>query len=230
MHDVTKCCVIFVNNYKKEEMMMAKKLVLALYLIVAGAAWCSAQPTAEAAGSSQQPGTAATRDTVSLVAVDKIKDKATRNEVKAQLGTMRFQKAARAMRDGYFVLMASSVRHSPSGAIDASADEQSNFVLVQGQAGVFQTAGHGINPGLNNMGGFTFKGRVGKPRFSSNKKGDLSMSFTLVGSDVNCDVFITLFHGTGDAEATVTPAMGRGSFTLRGRLRPYNAQKHQSRK
>lgn len=201
--------------------MIVKKLVLALYLIMAGAAWCGAQPATESHSASQQPGAIEKRDTVRLVAADKITDKATRNEVKAQLGTMRFQKAARAMRDGYFVLMASSVRHSPSGAIDASADEQSNFVLVQGQAGVFQTAGHGINPGLNNMGGFTFKGRVGKPRFSSNKKGDIFMSFTLVGSDVNCDVYITLFHGTGDAEATVTPAMGRGSFTLRGKLRPY---------
>lgn len=201
--------------------MIVKKLVLAFYLIMAGTAWCGAQPVTESHSTNQQQGAIEKRDTVQLVAVDKITDKATRNEVKAQLGTMRFQKAARAMRDGYFVLMASSVRHSPSGAIDASADEQSNFVLVQGQAGVFQTAGHGINPGLNNMGGFTFKGRVGKPRFSSNKKGDLFMSYTLVGSDVNCDVFITLFHGTGDAEATVTPAMGRGSFTLRGKLRPY---------
>ena len=51
------------------------------------------------------------------------------------------------------------------------------------------------------------------------------MNFTLVGSDVNCDVYITLFHGSGDAEATVTPAMGRGSFTLRGKLRPYKQPK-----
>lgn len=202
--------------------MMVKKIVLAFSLMMAGATWCSAQTaTAPHSTNQQQSGTIEKRDTVQLVAVDKIKDKNTRKQVKAQLGTMRFQKAARAMREGYFVLMASSVRHSPSGAIDASADEQANFVLVQGHSGVFQTAGRGINPGLNNMGGFTFKGRVGKPTFSSNKKGDLFMNFTLVGSDVNCDVYITLFHGSGDAEATVTPAMGRGSFTLRGKLRPY---------
>ena len=191
--------------------MMVKKIVLAFSLMMAGATWCSAQTATEPHSTNQQQsGTIEKRDTVQLVAVDKIKDKNTRKQVKAQLGTMRFQKAARAMREGYFVLMASSVRHSPSGAIDASADEQANFVLVQGHSGVFQTAGRGINPGLNNMGGFTFKGRVGKPTFSSNKKGDLFMNFTL---------------GSGDAEATVTPAMGRGSFTLRGKLRPYKQPK-----
>ena len=135
---------------------MVKKIVLAFSLMMAGATWCSAQTaTAPHSTNQQQSGTIEKRDTVQLVAVDKIKDKNTRKQVKAQLGTMRFQKAARAMREGYFVLMASSVRHSPSGAIDASADEQANFVLVQGHSGVFQTAGRGINPGLNNMGGFT---------------------------------------------------------------------------
>ena len=138
--------------------MMVKKIVLAFSLMMAGATWCSAQTaTAPHSTNQQQSGTIEKRDTVQLVAVDKIKDKNTRKQVKAQLGTMRFQKAARAMREGYFVLMASSVRHSPSGAIDASADEQANFVLVQGHSGVFQTAGRGINPGLNNMGGFTFR-------------------------------------------------------------------------
>ncbi len=210
-----------------------KRLVFALSILMAGAAWCCAQSTTAtpaAADGGHDDIYYQAPDTVALVSVDKIKDKDTKKAVKAEIGTARFQKAARAMRDGYFVLMASSVSHSPSGAINPSADEQSNFLLVQGNQGIFQTASRGINPGLNNLGGFTFSGRVGTPRFSSNKKGDLFMTYTLVGSDVNCDVYITLFHGSGEATATVTPALGHGSFTLRGKLRPYNASKQHSRK
>lgn len=147
--------------------------------------------------------------------------KQTKKQELAVIDTVHYHSAAQAIADRYFVLLVDNISLDFSPAYEGGLDTQRNFVLVQGENAIVQTASNYPGPGLNNLGGVTLRGRVSGYSTRTNKKGDVTVQFNLVGSHVNATVFVTLLHGGDHATATVNPSLGRGGITMDGRLVPY---------
>ena len=133
-------------------------------------------------------------------------------------------KAVKALQDGYFVLQATEVRGS-RGAYSLGLNDNTNFLLAQGDKGIFQVAFDTPNPGANGLGGVTLHGRINKKNITQDKKGNVVASFDMVGRNMHASVTITVYSDSDQAIADVFPTMGNGRFTLRGRLVPYTNDK-----
>lgn len=129
-------------------------------------------------------------------------------------------KALHAIQDGYFVLQATQVRNS-YGSYALGLNDNSNFLLMQGDKGIFQVAYNVISAGANGLGGVTLHGRISNIDIKGDKKGNAIVTFNMIGRSVNAYVTLTLFNGGDQALATIDPTLGRGQITLRGRLVPY---------
>lgn len=151
----------------------------------------------------------------------KVQQQQARGHKQAIVDSVRFVALGQAVEEGYFVLQAHSVSLSYSGYTQSGLDGNRNFVLLQGDSGVVQTSSSWGYPGFNNMGGITLMGQVKGYRAKVSKKGNISISYNLVGRNVNASVYINIPHGSDYATATITPIMGRGSFTATGRISPY---------
>ncbi len=129
-------------------------------------------------------------------------------------------KALRAIQNGYFVLQATQVRNS-YGNYALGLNDNTNFLLMQGDKGIFQVAYNTMSAGPNGLGGMTLHGRISKLNIKNDKKGNAIITYTMIGRRMNAYVTITLFKGSDQALATIDPTLGRGQLTLRGRLVPY---------
>lgn len=129
-------------------------------------------------------------------------------------------KASNAIEDGYFVLQATEVR-SNSGRYEMGLNDNTNFMLMQGDKGIFQVAFNNMIAGANGLGGITLHGRISNKAIRQDKKGNTIFTYVMVGRRMNASVTITLFKGTDQALADVYPTLGNGHVTLRGRLVPY---------
>lgn len=129
-------------------------------------------------------------------------------------------KAHNAIEDGYFVLQATQVR-TTGGRYELGLNDNTNFMLMQGDKGIFQVAFNTMNAGANGLGGITLHGRINNKNIRYDKNGNTIFSYTMVGRRMNANVTITLFKGSDQALADVFPNLGNGHVTLRGRLVPY---------
>ena len=129
-------------------------------------------------------------------------------------------KAESAADDGYFVLQATEVRNS-YGQYELGLNDNTNFLLMQGDKGIFQVAFNNMNAGANGLGGVTLHGNISHKELKLDKKGNTIITYTMVGRRMNASVTITLFKGSDQAIADVYPTLGNGRISLRGRLVPY---------
>ena len=129
-------------------------------------------------------------------------------------------KAERAAQDGYFVLQATQVQNS-YGRYELGLNDNTNFMLMQGDKGIFQVAFNNMSAGANGLGGMTLHGRISNKKITHDKKGNTILTYTMVGRNMNASVSITIFKESDQAIADVFPNLGYGRLTLRGRLVPY---------
>ncbi len=129
-------------------------------------------------------------------------------------------KAERAAIDGYFVLQATEVRNS-YGHYEMGLNDNTNFLLMQDDKGIFQVAFNNMSAGANGLGGITLHGHISNKRVTHDKKGNTIITYTMVGRRMNASVSITIFNGSDQAVADVFPNLGNGRISLRGRLVPY---------
>ena len=129
-------------------------------------------------------------------------------------------KAVRAVQDGYFVLQATEVSNG-RGVYSLGLNNNTNFLLMQGEKGIFQVAFNNFDPGLNGLGGMTLHGTIGKKDIKTDKKGNTIITYHMRGMHMNASVTVTIFKESDHAIADVYPTMGNGRITLRGRLVPY---------
>ncbi|MBR5029828.1 MAG: DUF4251 domain-containing protein [Muribaculaceae bacterium] len=133
-------------------------------------------------------------------------------------------KALYAIEDGYFVLQATQISNS-YGNWALGLNDNSNFLLMQGDKGIFQVAYNTMSAGANGLGGVTLHGRISNMDIKEDKKGNAIISYNMIGRRMNAYVTITLFKGGDTAIATIDPTLGRGRITMRGRLVPYQNDK-----
>ena len=134
-----------------------------------------------------------------------------------------FAKASNSMRRGYFVLVADNIQLGNMGYRHFDISPNANFILVQAEDGIIQYALNTGNPGNNGLGGWTGKGNVTNKRISYSDNGDMHMQFHILSGKVNVDVFITLYHNSKRAVATI---MGGREITMYGEILPYRDNKH----
>ena len=134
-----------------------------------------------------------------------------------------YVKASNSLRRGYFVLVADNIQIGNMGYRHYDISRNSNFILVQAEDGIVQFALNTATPGSNGLGGWTGKGKVRKQRITYSDNGDVNYQFSLVGSSVNADVFITLFHNSKRAMATI---VGGPTITVYGEVLPYRDKDH----
>ncbi len=129
-------------------------------------------------------------------------------------------KAEHAAEDGYFVLQATEVRNS-YGHYELGLNDNTNFMLMQGDKGIFQVAFNNMDAGANGLGGITLHGRISNKKLTHDKKGNTIITYTMVGRRMNASVTITIFKESDQAIADVFPNLGNGHISLRGRIVPY---------
>ena len=134
-----------------------------------------------------------------------------------------YAKASNSLRRGYFVLLADNIQIGNMGYRHFDINQNSNFILVQGEDGIIQYALNTGNPGVNGLGGWTGKGSVRNKRLKMEDNGDVFMQFHLISGTVNADVDITLFHNSKRAVAHI---MGGTPITIYGEILPYRDKKH----
>jgi hypothetical protein len=129
-------------------------------------------------------------------------------------------KALRAIQDGYFVLQATQVNNM-YGHYALGLNDNTNFLLTQGDKGIFQVTYNTMSPGYNGLGGLTLHGRISNVNITVDKKGNDIITYHMIGRSMNAFVTITLFKESDQAIANIDPTLGRGRITMRGRLVPY---------
>jgi len=132
-----------------------------------------------------------------------------------------FMKAENSLKRGYFVLLADNVQVGNMGYRHYDINSNSNFVLVQQDGGIVQVAFNTGNPGANGLGGITCRGKISNQRITTDKKGNVQMSYHLMGSNVSADVHITLYKGSSRAVAIINPTMRGPQITIYGNIQPY---------
>ena len=134
-----------------------------------------------------------------------------------------YAKASNSLRRGYFVLLADNIQLGSSGYRHYGLNNQSNFILIQDNDAIIQFALNTGSPGANGLGGWTAKGTVRDKRITFADNGDVYMQFNVVGTRVNVNVYVTLFHNTKRAVASIS---GGPSITMYGEILPYRDKKH----
>ena len=129
-------------------------------------------------------------------------------------------KALHAIQQGYFVLQATEVSNM-YGNHAIGLNDNTNFLLTQGDKGIFQVSYNTMSPGYNGLGGLTLHGRISNLKITSDKKGNVIATYNMVGRSMHAYVTLTLFKGSDQALASIDPTLGRGRINLRGRLVPY---------
>lgn len=202
-----------------------KKLILSLTLMACAALAVNAQSAV--ADDIYNDGNAGSDVQLSVVtpAQEKQETKAERKarekRNKELVDSIAHQKAVQAMEQGYYVLLADRVIMPRTGYMVAGLSTNSNFLLRQADGGIFQVAFNNGRLGANGLGGITLNGRVSGVRLQQGKKGDVTLTYNMMGSQMNASVQITLYAKSNRATAYVTPNLGSGRITLEGTLVPY---------
>ena len=133
--------------------------------------------------------------------------------------------AKEAMKARKFVIMADRVSFGPSGRVFSNPRGETNFIYIVGDEGVVQFAFENGHLGLNGLGGITLKGAVSKPVIKEDKKGNMTMRYTIYDTGVSATVDITLYKGSSYANAFISGNFNSGNLTIYGKMLPYDGNK-----
>ncbi len=145
-------------------------------------------------------------------------------ELEAKVDSIAHIYAQSALENSRFVLMAERVSVGRTGRMITNPRGETNFVYVIDKEGVVQLALENGQMGFNGLGGFTLKGTVSKPRFKTDKKGNVTVSYSLYGQGVSATIEIKLFAGSDYAQAYVNSTMHSGRMVVYGRVVPYSGK------
>lgn len=129
-----------------------------------------------------------------------------------------YEEALAALKERQFVLEANQLMFRRGQT--AYVTSNTNFVMLDQTRGVVQVAFNTPNPGPNGIGGVTVEGNVSDFKTSTDKKGNISCSFNIMGTGISAQVFLTLPKGSSNATATISPNFNNNKLTLAGNLVP----------
>lgn len=147
--------------------------------------------------------------------------KAREKRLEALRDSIAFVEAQRALDSSYFVITADRIMLDNRVNI-MSPEAGTNFVLVQGDKAIVQLAFNTGFSGLNGLGGITVEGTVGKRKRKVSKKGDISYDFSVNGTSISAQVYITVYKNSNQAMVYINPNFNSNSMTVYGPLIPYD--------
>ena len=141
--------------------------------------------------------------------------------MKQRVDSLGHAKAAAALERGYWVIVADRINVGNMGYTVSGLNTNTNFVFQQAQEGMVQFAFNHGGPSMNGLGGMTLEGKVSNVKSNTDKKGNILYSYSIMSTDINAQITVTVFAGTDYAEALVQPTFSGPRMTLQGRLVPY---------
>ncbi len=152
---------------------------------------------------------------------DKSAEVVRRAEEKAlqqKIDSMQFAEASQAIRDTAFTLEADEVvfKYGERAYVTPST----NFVSLKDGNAVIQTSFNIPVAGPNGMGGITVNGSMSKYKVNTDKRGNVQVSFYVMGTVANCQVNIMLYNGSNKATITLFPTFSSNNLTLDGVILP----------
>ncbi|QES89977.1 DUF4251 domain-containing protein [Rhizosphaericola mali] len=163
--------------------------------------------TAAAQSSSKK----AKKDSILVFRADKKELTKIRHEVS-------YDQAVAALKSKKFVLEATEVVFNDGTTSFVMAN--TNFVLMNGSKSTVQVAFNNGFSGSNGIGGVTVDGSASDITTSTDKKGNITYSFSVFGIRINAQITITLYGGDNNATVTILPDFNNRMLTLNGQLVP----------
>lgn len=144
--------------------------------------------------------------------------RAEQEELQHKIDSVQFVEAREAIRDTAFTLEADNVvfKYGERAYVTPST----NFVSVSNGKAVIQTSFNIPVAGPNGMGGITVDGGISKYKMSADKRGNICVSFYVMGTLANCQVNITLYADSNKAAVELFPTFNSDRLTLEGAILP----------
>ncbi|MBR4853784.1 MAG: DUF4251 domain-containing protein [Alistipes sp.] len=130
--------------------------------------------------------------------------KSSKKEQRAIENEIAFQSALGLVKSRNFVMEATKLSMPDGSSLAVFSDV--NYVMMKGDRAVVQST-PGISGGPNGMGGITLEGMVVDLRETVDKRGNLSLKFTVMSTGGSAEVELKLLTGGNSANATITPKM-----------------------
>lgn len=135
-----------------------------------------------------------------------------------KIDSMQFAEALQAICDTAFTLEADEVvfKYGERAYVTPST----NFVSLKDGNAVIQTSFNIPVAGPNGMGGITVNGSMSKYNVKTDKRGNVQVSFYVMGTVANCQVNILLYSGSNKATIDLFPTFSSNNLTLEGVILP----------
>lgn len=127
--------------------------------------------------------------------------------------------AAAAVRNQDFVLEANQVTFKNGATVFVNSN--TTFISVKGNRAVVQISPSNFAAGPNGVGGVTVDGTISGMERMVNKKGNVTISFNVMGIGINAQIEIYMTPGTNSASATIYPNFNSNTVWLQGNIVPY---------
>ena len=127
--------------------------------------------------------------------------------------------AAAAIKNQDFVLEATSVTFK--NGTTTFVNSTTNFISLKGNKAVVQISPSNFAAGPNGVGGVTVDGTISGMERMVNKKGNVTISFSVMGIGINAQIEIYMTPGTNSASATIYPNFNSNTVWLQGNIVPY---------
>lgn len=138
--------------------------------------------------------------------------------LQARIDSVQHAAAERAIYERAFTLEADQVIFKRGET--AYVASNTNFVSVEGDHAVVQTAFNIPVSGLNGLGGVTVEGTFSNYDLKKDKKGNIILSMNVVGVGISARVDVTLYDGGNQAMVDILPNFNSNHITLRGVILP----------
>lgn len=144
--------------------------------------------------------------------------KANKKELTKIRHEISYDQAVAALKSKKFVLEATEVVFNDGETSFVTAN--TNFVMMNGSKSTVQVAFNNGFSGPNGIGGVTVDGSASDITTSTDKKGNITYSFSVFGVRINAQITITLYGGDNNAMVTILPDFNNQMLTLNGQLVP----------
>ena len=138
-------------------------------------------------------------------------------EAEAQEAAL-YAAAVQALKENRFVVEVDRVVFKYGDV--AYVNTNTNFILVDEDEGSVQVAFNTPYSGPNGIGGVTVDGRVSGIKLKESKKGKINYNFSVQGTGISAQIFLTLSAGSNQATVTITPNFNSRTLTLYGEIVP----------
>lgn len=140
-----------------------------------------------------------------------------RQKLRQEKAEAAFEVAVQALKNKDWAMQASTVFTNNGMAVPLS--DNTNFILFKNDNVYLQLAFSNIG-GPNGFGGITLQGFPSNIQFNTDKNGNVTYSFVVMGNVLNAQVVIYMNKGSNYANASVYSLMSTTSLTFTGAILP----------